>query len=1289
MRRIALVVLALAGQAAFAADVSIRTESGRSVMRRGEAVDVAVRVQSPGGPATVEFWLDGPAGRIRLGADQMPQLEAGTADFTYRIDTGAIRPGTYRLIARAKLGDQQKEAGVSLEIVSDVRLTNFTIIHMGIPGWVLPTNNLAADSARYHFNFQNANIADCWSRGGKVELTGAERNAEDMVRHGIDFMKYPTVFGWGLAHRPIRGGASWYDPDIIEISAQLTQYHTQACRRFPNFVGLNPIDEPGVSWTNEFLAAAFKKKTGMDAPAKEDREKDLKRYVAYQTFRNYTLAQFHDLMKPRMLEVDPRAKLSCQTFAGILTRAGLYPSGNTFMDIQSTHTYDHWPTSNNWIAFALNLRRANRNAFWKRPLWTFTGCYGIMPDQWRASWSLGMSEKLDGHGYFLGAGEVPEGQPWAEYGLAEMVRINRICEKYGDFFLALEKPVEPLALWYSLEQAAASDPESFYEQEVIGAFYALKRAHFPVTVVTDEDLRAGLLKEHKVLMLVGIDYAPDDLRGAVEKFRAGGGKLVADRTTSAFDKVVRMDTDFREFAAGVAEVEKAWYEKRQETSMRLRRDIFAEKSILRNLRKVKQALLPLVERPAYAQSPDTFLAVQRYGDARYVFVANEASVYRHPNVEGRWITMQESVPATDTITMPFARGKAVYDLWTGEELKLDANGAVDLRMLPAGLRVLCVYPTALPKQTFGMTVVGPWPVKLDMRLEPAADASGVVPALIELRDPNGKIALKQYTVADAAARSGWTHRSAANDSGGTWRARYVNLLTGEEQVAEVNLPEPRADAQAIVSRLAPAISFDDRAYAEFLSRKPLWIVPGKGCEPIAEELAKLLGAEIRNAEDIRKTDTYPDLLDPEKNKGVWMMRRWEPLSFTTGADLVLVGTPENNILIKDVNESGILRRVVHPSTLGKGEGMVQYAWSPFDPDKDAVIVAGYDDAGLKAASARFLAIAGLTNAADGREQPRRLRADLAREGKETPAAAQAVEEIAPAARLRVDGSVRKLAAGGGLVAAGTMDSRLHVFDSSGAKLWERDFDYRVLGVDVSPDGRYVTAAAFPRTHVFDRNGVLQFFSTEKELTQDDTEGLAVQAGPQRLIKGTWPGTVKAYDANGKLLWSFPPEPDAKKDEEGAPEPKKPEPIGSVRAVAVLADGNIAVAGMKSLVVLDSEGKEVLRKKINRLQDVCAAGDKIVAASFKKKLYLLDAKGETLWEKDTPDFIMAADASADGSTIAAALFGGEVIVYDAEGKVTRRAKLPFDATLTGIAVGEAAKAIWLSTWEGDVIKWAVE
>jgi len=1273
-----LVAVAVAGPAA-AAGVSITGESGRSVFQRGETLDVAVRLDAPAaGP--IEFRLEERGRLTRIGAEQVPMPADGALDLTYRIDTSAFRPGDYRLVV--SLADNQ-QAALPFTVVSDVRTTDFTIIHMGMPGWVMPGITIGAASERYHFNTMNANLADTWRRGGSLSLSPGERNAEDLLRHGVYFMKYPTVFGWGLAHRPIRGGASWWDPAVIEASAQLMQYHMQAVRRFPNCIGLNPIDEPGVDWINEHLAAAFEKQTGMKAPQKDDRE-DLGRYVAYQVFRNHTLARFHDRMKPYMLEVAPNAKLSCQTFAGILTRAGLYPGGNTFLDIQETHTYDHWPTSNNWIAFALNLRRANRAAFWNRPLWTFTGCYGIMPDQWTAAWSLGMSEKLDGHGYFLGAGELPESQPWAEYSLAEMVRINRICEKYGDFFLALEKPVEPLALWYSLAQCAAADPAEMYEQEVVGAFFALKRCHFPVTIVTDEDLRAGLLKEHKVLMLVGIDYVPDDLREAVERFAAGGGKLVADRTTSAFENVVRIDTDFRGFAENTIKLEKAWREKRYEESMRLRRDMFAEESIFRDLPKVKEALLPLVERPVWAGSHDTFLAVQNRGNARYVFVANEASVYRHPNVDERWITMQESVPATDTITMPFAKGRAVYDLWTGEQLNLDADGAVTLRLQPAGLRVLCVYPRPVAEPRLRVVHVREgWPGKLAITAEPPAGGTGVVPAELELVDAAGSTVQRRYVALNLDRPNSWEYDLAVNDSFGTWQVRLRNLLTGKTSVvrARVSRPQPNGKPE-VVRRLPKAISFDDHAYAELIKRKPLYVVPGTGCEAVAADLARRLGAEVRTPDAIRAKDTYPDLLDPEKNKGVWMMPRWEPLSYTTGADLVLVGSPDNNILVKDINQSGMAPRVLHPSSLGKGEGMVQHIWSPFDTDKDAAVVAAYDDAGLKAAAERFLVVAGLKQ--DDAQPPVALQADLETEAgpeQELPPQPPVIE---PLVVHRLGTRIRDLAAGGGIVAAGTMDSRLCVFDQSGTKLWEKTFDYRVLGVAVSPDGNWIAAAAFPHTYVFDRSGRQLFVSSVEVPSREDVEGLALNVGRPRLVKGTWHGDVTAYDANGNELWKFHIEPPPK-----GQQPQGPQPIGAVRSIAMLPDGTIAAAGMRSLALLDGQGKEIARRSIPRLQDACVAGPNILAASFKNKLYLLDPKGESIWEKDTPDFIMAADASTDGAVIAAALFGGDVMVYDGKGELKQHRRLDSESTLTGIAVVEGGRALWMSTWEGELIRWEIK
>ncbi|HUW31922.1 MAG TPA: PQQ-binding-like beta-propeller repeat protein [Planctomycetota bacterium] len=1326
MRNLVFIVLMILAVPAVAGEPVLLSESGRSVFRRGEPVDLALRLQVPQDvtEADVEFWAEETLFRMKIGAGRLTGLQPGQADSTYRIDTARLHPGTYRLIARAAFGEQKQEAAIPIEITRDTRLTDFIILHMGIPGWVLPTGNLYDDSRRYRFNFSMANVCDSWNRGNAgVGLAGHELSVESMLRNGIDFMKYPTGYGWGLAHRPIRRGASWYDPDIIEISAQLMQYHAQGVRRFPNCIGLNPIDEPGVSWTDPHMAAAFKQQTGLDAPLREDRLNDPDRYVAWQIFRNHALNDFNTIMRDKMREVNPDALMSCQTFAGILTDGGLYPGGNTFLDVQSTHTYDHWPTSNNWISFALNLRRANRNVFWKRPLITFTGCYGIMEDQWRAAWALGMGAKLDGHGYFLGAGELPENQPWAEFSLAEMVRINRLCEQYGDFFRALEKPVEPLALWYSLSQSAAADPARNYEQEVVGAFFALKRSHFPVTIITDEDIRAGLLKEHKVLMLVGMDYVPQDLGTAIEKW---GGKLVADRTTTAFTgagdrRVARIDADFREFAACWAEVGRAWNEKRQPVSMLLRRDLTAEAGILRDLPKIQAALLPLVDRPAWAGSPFTFIDVQNSGDARFVFVANDASVIQHTNETARWITMQESVPAVDTITIPGSRGKAVYDLWTSERLEPDKADSLTLRLQPGGLRVLCVYPKALRKPEVEFYLQES---QSGMR-SLAADCNFHVntflaPSYLQVTDPQGCTIVSAY-ISGYASRK---YMIASNDPSGRYEARLTNLLTGGTSIESVNVDKTDTYLGPIVRELPPAISFDDRAYADFAKRKPIYVVPGEACEAEAAGIAKILAAEIRKPDDVRKGDTYPELLDPEKNKGVWMMPRWQPLALTAGADLVLVGSPDNNILIKDINQSGMLRRVIHPSTLGTGEGMVQYCWSPFDLDKDAAVIAGYDAAGLRAACERFLAAAKLTPGTDAPNAVA-LKSDFQREDVAAPPAANAPETITPSARIKLADGVRKLAAGGGIVAMAGQDSRLSVFDDSGKLLWQRDLAYRAIGVDVSRDGQFIAVAAYPRACVFDRQGTLAFFSHSDWPTQDDVEGLAVlpsqpgRGGPGRgglressavvsdrtnppalpaepapsirLVKGTWSGKLQAYDQDGKNLWTFPPPPVEQKDkpaDEPAPpaQTAPPEPFGAVRAIAPLPDGSFAVAGMQALLILDKDGTETLRKKIDRLQDVCPAGDNVLAASFKKKLMLLNRAGEPVWEKDVPDFIMAADATADGSAIAVALFGGEVMIFDAQGNVTRRARIFPEATLTGIAFDEAGDSLWLSTWEGEAVKW---
>ena len=1265
----------------FAADGVLRTLSGRTAFQRGEVISFTVQIPltEAAKHADISLLLDDSGVQCQIASDSAEQLAAGTFARNYHLNSGRLKVGNYRLLLKFTAGENIQQLNMPLEIVSNTRKTDFVIPHINFQPWFFPPKmSAAAAYQRYHFNFSLANIVDFWNRQDKPELTGGELAAEDLLRYGIDFLKYPTGYGWGLSHAPIRGGASWRDPDVIDISAQLMQYHTQGARRFPNFIGMNPIDEPVVPWSDKFMAAEYTRLTGSEPPKQNEQAANPASVSRYQQYRNQVLELFDAEMKADMRQVAPTAAMANQTFADILTDSGLYPSSHVSLDIQSTHIYDHWPTSNNWMSFDVNLRRANRPIFADRPLWVYSGCYGIVEDQWRASWSLALSEKVDGHGYFLGAGEMSPGLPWVEYSVAEMVRINRLNEKYGNFLLKLQKPLAPLALWYSLAQAGASPAQRAYEQQVVGAYYALKRAHFPVTIITDEDVRAGLLSQHKVLMLIDAHYLPADLTTAVASFQIAGGKiLVDDQSTLKLPKQQIMPVNFREFAATQQEIGNAWTEN-QPVSMRLRRDIFSDESIIRQLPAVIDALTPLVARPALANSSNTFLTIQQYDKASFLFIANEASVYEHPNIGLNWITMQESIPAMETITMPFAQNKAIYDILTGERLYLDKELKINLRLPMGGLRILGIYPKALGELALKAIISGN-PRQLQAAV--SGSVGGIIPAELTISDAEGNIKQQQYVALDPLkATNQWNYLIGDNDLPGEWQISLRNLISGKVAIQTVSVAQPVA-APGIINTVSDITTYDERMYRNMLQSPGLLIVPGSGTEDLAQSLARSLNGKIKASNELLKADIYPDILDPEKNKGIWMMPRPAPLNMTAGANLLLLGTPENNSVIKQLNTSGILPQPIYKATLGPGQGLIQYVWSPFDRGKDAVIISAIDNNGLSKACERFLSIARGDKII--RDETIPLAASLAVSGERFTALAE-IANIIPLQHIKLADSIRKMAAGNNTIATAGEDSYLTIFDMQGKELWRKDLGYRVIGVAVSKDGQFIAAGAFPRSYLFDRQGNLLYYKSADVPSQDDPEGLTVIAGAGndkttlRMLSGSWSGRVQGFSALGNRLWSFPATPKDKNE-------PTPAPLSPIRTIALLDNGNIAVGAMQELVILDQQGTEINRQKFDRIQSLAAIENGLILSTFMRKIIRLDAAGATIWQQETPDFIMASAVSPDGKKIAAALFSGEVIIYDDAGKIVKHAAIA-DTTLTGIVFSTNSSALWLSSWDGDLWNW---
>jgi hypothetical protein len=86
---------------------------------------------------------------------------------------------------------------------------------------------------------------------------------------------------------------------------------------------------------------------------------------------------------------------------------------------------------------------------------------------------------------------------------------------------------------------------------------------------------------------------------------------------------------------------------------------------------------------------------------------------------------------------------------------------------------------------------------------------------------------------------------------------------------------------------------------------------------------------VKKAAEARKDEKLPQW--PKAHP------HFNPHHLTLGRAAILVGTPANNKLIADVAAANLLpRRPALP--LYAERGLIQYLWSPFDPDLDAIVL---------------------------------------------------------------------------------------------------------------------------------------------------------------------------------------------------------------------------------------------------------------------------------------------------------------------------------------------------------------
>ncbi|MBC7319310.1 PQQ-binding-like beta-propeller repeat protein, partial [bacterium] len=291
---------------------------------------------------------------------------------------------------------------------------------------------------------------------------------------------------------------------------------------------------------------------------------------------------------------------------------------------------------------------------------------------------------------------------------------------------------------------------------------------------------------------------------------------------------------------------------------------------------------------------------------------------------------------------------------------------------------------------------------------------------------------------------------------------------------------------------------------------------------------------------------------------------------------------------------------------------------------------------------------------------------------------------------------------GTMVALGSRDGNVYLFDNNGNKLWTFQIGSTVNSVSISPDGNYIAIGSEDRCVYFlDRDGKLiwkhQFndiisgvsvaergnyisvstSSLDKSLYLLDNKGTviwkqnigeqlyatAISPGGDLVLCGGRGAAVYAFDSFGKVLWSFQTD-------------------GYIRSIAISPDGKFIAVGSEdtNIYLIDTKGKEIWRYPTNDyvLTVGCAnKGRLVVGGSRDKNLYILDKAGTLIRTFTSGQEVWAANVSPDGEVVYFGDFTGSFSGIDLAAAAASRA---FRIKVyIGLGLGIATILILWITW----------
>ena len=547
------------------------------------------------------------------------------------------------------------------------------------------------------------------------------------------------------------------------------------------------------------------------------------------------------------------------------------------------------------------------------------------------------------------------GDIWAERLYRGVIPALRLCQVYGGISAA-SQPEDQVAVWRSFYQEATVPPKPYtYNSawwQMSAALNNCLYAHRTASVVTDDKIRHGALKQFKALIVSLPSALPPDLLKPLQEFQAQGGIVYANRPTDTYQLPAGAVDLGNMFGRSHSDPEGnddlvRWLDMQTEEGGRL-------------ANALRQAIGDKVRPLADCDNPGTWLSVLRSGSTRYVCAVNLNLLPQPWEDLHRYLGYENSTFPTKTtvrLNLPDGPAPAIYDVFNGRLVTPRKEGGqwlleADMSVFPGAILALLPQPIDAVRLDGGQTDDRA-AFRLIAKVVNAKGTAidGAVPLHVTLADPAGAV---RYDL-DRTARAGeWDELLplAFNDPAGQWTITVQELLGGHQVVARATLAPPVLLPVAAAPVQKVEWTRPTEAAAALESARTIAVLVAKTQQdvfkPAVEAALQALGQPGRKVVQVSAEDYLA-----ERAKYGWdkfKMGEYHPETKLRPKQYDLIVCFDTPVLPSKVVAANLLAVKPTATDPGPGRALVQFVAMPVFDTEDGLALQAGDVEGLTLAA---------------------------------------------------------------------------------------------------------------------------------------------------------------------------------------------------------------------------------------------------------------------------------------------------------------------------------------------------